>query len=94
CRYHFTDFFYDQRLGIDPLMKHLLELKERFDLVEVMCHPAFVDPLLEKCSGYAKQREEELHILTSAQLIQLLVAHDIEITDYSALISAPLHSCV
>ncbi|EEZ00278.1 cellobiose phosphotransferase system YdjC-like protein [Vibrio sp. RC586] len=94
CRYHFTDFFYDQRLGIEPLIAHLLELKESFDLVEVMCHPAMVDSLLEKCSGYAKQREEELRILTSSQLIQLLVEHDIEVTDYSALNFAPIHTCV
>ncbi|ENM5732493.1 chitin disaccharide deacetylase [Vibrio mimicus] len=94
CRYHFTDFFYDKRLGLQPLLNHLLELKARYDVVEVMCHPAYVDPLLEKCSGYTKQREEELRILTSSQLIQMLAAHDIEVTDYSALVFAPIQSCV
>ncbi|PAR28467.1 chitin disaccharide deacetylase [Vibrio metoecus] len=94
CRYHFTDFFYDERLSIERLVNHLLELKSRFELVEVMCHPAYVDALLEQCSGYTKQREEELRILTSSQLIQMLIMHDIEVTDYSALVSAPSHSCV
>ncbi|MBN8132517.1 chitin disaccharide deacetylase [Vibrio vulnificus] len=94
CRYHFTDHFYDKRVGHDSLIQHLLTLKEHYDVVEVMCHPAIVDTALEACSGYAKQRELELAILTSDELKLSLRKHDIEVTDYSELIFAPLHSCV
>ncbi|MCF8780504.1 chitin disaccharide deacetylase [Vibrio sp. IRLE0018] len=94
CRYYFTDHFYDERVEHDSLVEHLVSLKGKYDLVEVMCHPALVDSALERCSGYAKQREEELAVLTSKELRLSLQKHDIEITDYSELIFAPLHSCV
>lgn len=46
-------------------MQHLLSLKENYDVVEVMCHPAYADQPLIMKSGYALQRELELQVLTS-----------------------------
>ncbi|EQL90286.1 ydjC-like family protein, partial [Vibrio parahaemolyticus VP232] len=82
-----TDEFYDQKVSLDGLMQHLLSLKENYDVVEVMCHPAYADQPLIMKSGYALQRELELQVLTSPILKEQLAQHGIAVTDYSALVS-------
>tara|TARA_Y100001956_G_scaffold79832_1_gene93691 strand:- start:1263 stop:1991 length:729 start_codon:yes stop_codon:yes gene_type:complete len=84
-KYIFTDKFYDQGVGLDLLVRHLVELSQTYDIAEVMCHPACVDKALLQGSGYAEQREKELAVLTEDKLAVLLKRHSIEITDYSAL---------
>ncbi|KOO02141.1 chitin disaccharide deacetylase [Vibrio nereis] len=84
-RYKFTHEFYDQGVDFKKLSQHLLELKQEYDVVEVMCHPAEVDQALLDGSRYAIQREKELAILTDDRLAVLLERHGIEVTDYSAL---------
>ncbi|HCM1417213.1 TPA: chitin disaccharide deacetylase [Vibrio parahaemolyticus] len=85
--YFFSDEFYDQKVSLDGLMQHLLSLKENYDVVEVMCHPAYADQPLIMKSGYALQRELELQVLTSPILKEQLAQHGIAVTDYSALVS-------
>uniref|UniRef100_UPI000471ABF4 ChbG/HpnK family deacetylase n=1 Tax=Vibrio parahaemolyticus TaxID=670 RepID=UPI000471ABF4 len=85
--YFFSDKFYDQKVSLDGLMQHLLSLKENYDVVEVMCHPAYADQPLIMKSGYALQRELELQVLTSPILKEQLAQHGIAVTDYSALVS-------
>jgi predicted glycoside hydrolase/deacetylase ChbG (UPF0249 family) len=84
-RYKFSEEFYDQGVKLDTLITHLTELKSNYDVVEIMCHPAIVDQALVKGSGYTRQREEELSILTDDKLAVMLSRHSIEVTDYSAL---------
>ncbi|KHA60961.1 hypothetical protein NL53_08595 [Vibrio variabilis] len=83
--YFFTDQFYDQGVDLMGLVNHLLELEKRYELVEVMCHPAIVDQVLAHSSGYSEQRKKELNVLTDDKLATLLERHSIEVTDYSAL---------
>ncbi|MEZ8824676.1 chitin disaccharide deacetylase [Vibrio amylolyticus] len=82
-RYLFTDKFYDEKATLDQLVTHLVSLKEEYDLVEVMCHPAYVDAHLESLSSYRHQRAQELNVLTDPRLKQRLHLHGIEVTDYS-----------
>lgn len=88
-KYYFTDQFYDQGVSLERLITHLLDLKQQYDVVEVMCHPAEADqPLIHK-SGYAQQRELELELLSCPILKQELAQHGMTVTDYSALVSSP-----
>lgn len=87
-RYHFSDRFYDHGVSMDALTTHLHAMRADCDVLEVMCHPAEVDHWLAQNSGYTHQREQELQLLTSAQLMDWLVQHDIRVTDYSELGSA------
>lgn len=82
-RYLFTDKFYDEHATLDTIVTHLVSLKEDYDLVEVMCHPAYVDAHLELLTSYSHQRAQELKVLTDPRLKQRLHLHGIEVTDYS-----------
>ncbi|KGY10889.1 hypothetical protein NM22_18540 [Vibrio tubiashii] len=84
-RYTFSDYFYDQNVEFDGLLRHILDRRDQYDVLEVMCHPAIVDKALLESSGYAVQREKELQVLTNEKLAILLVRHSIEVTDYSTL---------
>ncbi|MGF1719569.1 chitin disaccharide deacetylase [Vibrio kyushuensis] len=84
-RYLFTDEFYDKNVDLELLVSHLVSLKSGYDIVEVMCHPAYVDAHLESLSSYCTQRVAELNVLTDPRLKQRLDLHGIEVTDYSVL---------
>lgn len=61
-----TDFYAD---GV--VDDYFMGLKERVQdgmTVEIMVHPAYVDPELVRCSSYVMKRVEELRILTEASL--------------------------
>ena len=88
CRYMFCDKFFDKGVDLDFLITQLLELKDSYDLVEVMCHPAEVDQQLLMKSGYATLREKELEILTDPKLMDSLKRNNIEVADYSELLSS------
>lgn len=84
-RYHFCDKFYAAGVDLDQLIERLIGYKSRFDLVEVMCHPAYVDPALSRISSYSLEREKELAVLTDPLLSDTLKKHRISVTDYSEL---------
>ena len=53
--------------------------------VELMCHPAFVDEELACSSNYVEEREEELRLLCSPELMKLLRESGIEVIRVSDL---------
>ncbi|MDQ3024557.1 MAG: ChbG/HpnK family deacetylase, partial [bacterium] len=48
------------------------------DMIEVMCHPGYVDDVLRGRSGYLEERESELQVLGDPQL-----AHELEVRGYT-----------
>lgn len=54
--------------------------------MELMCHPGFSDAELEKKSNYAAEREEELRILCSTELMDNLRELQIEVVNMLALL--------
>ena len=56
------------------------------DVVEVMCHPGRVDPLLRERSGYLAERETELSVLSDTGLVAELEALGWRIVDYRTLL--------
>ena len=63
-------------------------VKDKYEVVEGMCHPAEADQSLVLKSSYALQRELELQVLTALILKQEFAQHGMTVTDYSALISS------
>ncbi|MDQ6872706.1 MAG: ChbG/HpnK family deacetylase [Gemmatimonadota bacterium] len=49
---------------------------------ELMTHPGYADPGLSEHDGYTWQREEELRVLCSKELRELLQRHEIELTSF------------
>lgn len=84
-KYHFDDRFYDKDVSVENLLNMLNAYQDKADVVEVMCHPAFVDEALLAKSSYATMREEERCVLTSKELINQLSLRGFRVTDYSAL---------
>ncbi|OAN19072.1 hypothetical protein A3K86_01485 [Photobacterium jeanii] len=83
CRYHFSHQFYDQDASIDTLLKLVDEHSSQCDVLEVMCHPAYVDKALQESSGYAIERDRERQILTDSRLLAELDQRGVELCDFS-----------
>lgn len=63
---------------------HLLTLLSNLPqgISELMCHPGLVDGELLATSGYAHERERELHALTSPEVKDAIARSDILLTTY------------
>lgn len=54
-------------------------------IVELNCHPAFIDPELQKYSSYVGDRLTEYKLLTDPSIMAEIHARDIALTDFSIL---------
>ncbi|MET4695526.1 chitin disaccharide deacetylase [Endozoicomonas lisbonensis] len=82
--YRFTDHFYgetSQQMLLDIVDKELAA-RGHNAILEVMCHPAYIDQGLMEASSYTEARVREFEILTSAELQQNLASREVELTDY------------
>ena len=79
-----TESFYNENVTEDYFEKYMDELKKH-DLIDIMCHPAFIDEYLVNSTSYAMQRMKEYSILTSEKVQEYLRKNNIELTNYSKL---------
>lgn len=69
-------------------MKNLQQLLQNFEagkLIDVMCHPAYLDDILIDFSSYRMQRIEELRILCDPQLKTILASTNTTSVNYQAI---------
>lgn len=78
----FSDRFYGDGLSVDTILD-ILEASSGCDVVEIMCHPAYVDEKLMNESRYSLQRARELAVLTDPVLREALAARSIELINYT-----------
>lgn len=71
--------FYDELATLDNLLILLKEKKT--DIIEVMCHPGYIDSELLATSSYNKKREDELKILKNTELLRF-VTDNFQLIDY------------
>ncbi len=71
--------FYGDKLSKD----YFFNLKNMYEIVEIMCHPAILDGVIEKISSYNTKRTEELEILKSANLKDELLEAGIELVSFA-----------
>ena len=79
-----TESFYNENVTDDYFEKFINELKNH-DVIDVMCHPAFIDEQLVNSTSYAMQRMKEYSILTSKKVKEFLRENNIGLTNYSKL---------
>ncbi|MDR6226745.1 chitin disaccharide deacetylase [Desmospora profundinema] len=73
--------FYGEELTKETFID-LLDQSQRWEWVEIMCHPAYLDmPLLEG-SSYALQRVNELSILTDPAVLEAVKRKNIQLARY------------
>lgn len=77
-----TESFYSDNVTENYFEEFLNELKG-YDVIDLMCHPAFIDENLVNATSYAMQRMKEYSILTSKKVKKYLEENDFEITNYS-----------
>lgn len=73
--------FYSKNVSSEYFEDNLDELK-KYEVVDLMSHPAFVDSFLSKSTSYSVERTTEHEILTSIELNKFLEDNNIEITNY------------
>ena len=56
------------------------------DVLEIMCHPAYLDQLTYETSGYHLERMKEMEILRSHQLKMYIQVNNVELINYSHLV--------
>ena len=79
-----TETFYNNNVEEDYFEKNIDELK-KYDVIDIMCHPAFIDEYLMNSTSYSMKRIEEYSILTSDKVKAFLKNNNIELTTYSKL---------
>ena len=62
--------------------RKIIEKHKSKDVVELMCHPAYVDQELLIGSSYAKERERELEVLCDGDNREYLMSHNIELINF------------
>jgi predicted glycoside hydrolase/deacetylase ChbG (UPF0249 family) len=77
---HFLASFFGPGANLENLLSLLEELPH--GICELMCHPGNVDTILLSESGYAKEREIELVLLTHPKVKQTVLKADIRLCTY------------
>jgi len=78
--------FYGEQATAEQLqlcLEHIADSK--FEVWEIMAHPAVVDPLLWQVSSYTAARERELAILTNPEIAAFLSTQQISLASFNCL---------
>lgn len=86
AKYYFYSGFYGENATINTILNIINQHRNDTDILEIMCHPAYIDQLLLDSSSYALPRAKELEILTDEKFIMQLQEQDIILSDYSVLL--------
>ncbi len=77
----FLHGFYGDNLTTKDLINQINLGKEE-EIIEIMCHPAFVDKFLLDNSSYNRQRVIELDILTNIEIINFVKEKNIKLINF------------
>ena len=73
--------FYDKKVDIDFFNKNIEKIK-KYDVCDLMSHPAFIDSYLLNSTSYSLNRVKEHEILTNKKVKELLNENGIILTNY------------
>ncbi|MGL5694055.1 MAG: chitin disaccharide deacetylase [Peptostreptococcaceae bacterium] len=75
------DSFYNENVSEDYFINNL-ECIQKYDFVDLMCHPAYLDDFILNSTSYAIARTKEFKILTSKNINKFLESNNIELSNY------------
>lgn len=75
------DSFYKENVSEDFFKNNIKEIK-KYEVVDIMSHPAFLDDFILKSTSYAIDRTKEYKILTSKEVKKFLDRNQIKISNY------------
>lgn len=76
------DSFYKEEATIEFFKVNIEEIRKH-EVIELMCHPAWVDGYLLKSTSYAIDRAKEYDVLTSKEVKEFLDYNNIQLINYS-----------
>jgi chitin disaccharide deacetylase len=82
---HFIMSFYKATATLGDLLNLLTSLP--VGTTELMCHPAYVDPVLSEKSSYTGERVQELEALTHPSVQEIIEAEEIKLITFGALLT-------
>lgn len=82
-RYIFSDAFYGDGISVDKVLGIVDKHRSHCDVLEIMCHPAFIDQPLLDASAYSLLRAKELAVLTDIRLREHIEDQGITVSDFS-----------
>lgn len=74
--------FYGENATADFFKNNIDKLKE-YEIVDIMCHPAYLDSFLLGNTSYAMERAREQRILSDNNLKEFLQSEGMELVNYS-----------
>lgn len=81
----FVGYFYDLP-AIEPEgFIEIIEKNKNIEILELMCHPGYLDEYILRNSAYSVQRAKELETLTSNKVKEYIKTNKIELSDYTVL---------
>ncbi|MGL5329922.1 MAG: chitin disaccharide deacetylase [Peptostreptococcaceae bacterium] len=75
------DSFYGDHVSEDYFIKYLEEINKH-EVVDLMCHPAYLDDFILNSTSYAIARTKELKILTSDKVKEFLMENNTTLSNY------------
>ena len=75
------DSFYKDNVSEDYFKNYMDEI-EKYEIVDIMSHPAFLDDFILGSTSYAIDRTKEYKILTSKEVKNFLEENDMQISSY------------
>lgn len=73
--------FYQKNVHLSFLEEFFANMEDE-QVIDMMCHPAYIEKYLQESSSYALQRMDEYDVLTSEAAKKLLVKYEIETGSY------------
>lgn len=77
-------FFYEDTVSVETFTLNEERFKE-YDVVDTMCHPAYLDSFIMGTSSYNIKRIEELEVLTSSKLKKFFQESEVKVCNYREL---------
>lgn len=74
--------FYEKGVSLQQF-KTIVQSIAQDEVVDVMCHPAYVDKFLSEITTYAMKRMDEVELLCGKEVKQIIVDEGIELTNYA-----------
>ena len=76
--------FYDDTATVEYVTENTFGIWDH-EIIEIMCHPAFIDQRLIDISSYCKERANEMKVVRDKRLKQWIKEHDIELITFADL---------
>ncbi|AJR09924.1 chitin disaccharide deacetylase [Photobacterium gaetbulicola] len=83
--YAFNKDFYSDAPKLDDLLAIIDQHRGQCEVLEIMCHPAYVDQPLLESSSYVLPRAKELEILTDDRLGEALERWEVTVSNFNVL---------